>query len=151
MSDLVPYNRKNSVISKKDDFPDFRSIIDSFFNGSFFSNLMPDFGPFKVDIKEAEKEYVIEAELPGVRKEDISLSLRDGLLTISVERNEQIDEERKNYIKKERRYGSYSRSFFVNGVKQSGVTAGYNNGVLTVTATKDSLDMGKDYKIKVTE
>ena len=72
----------------------------------------------KVDIKESDDKYLLEAELPGVNKDDINIEIRNDIITISVERNEEIKEERENYIRRERRYGSFRRSFPVEDVEQ---------------------------------
>lgn len=136
MSDLIPYNNENSDFVKKNAFFNLQNMLDSFFDGSLFADAFPDMQPFRADIRETGNGYVIEAELPGVNKEDISLRLKDELLTILVQRDESIEEERTDYIRKERRYGSYGRSFFLSGVKQDGVTAVFRNGVLTVNAVK---------------
>lgn len=72
--------------------------------------------PMKVDIKERDDRYLLEAELPGVNKEDINIEIKNDIMTISVERKEVFQEERENYIKRERRYGSFRRSFPVDDV-----------------------------------
>ncbi len=128
MFGITPYNRRN---------PNLMSIFDDFFNESFFSPLLGTENPIRADIRETEKEYVVDAELPGVEKENIKLDLRDDVLTISVEHNQEINDERENYIRKERRVGKFSRSFHVENVKNEAVTAKYNNGVLTVTLPKE--------------
>ena len=87
--------------------------------------------------------------MPGVKKEDIRLDLRDGILTVGVEHDENVDEKRDNYIRKERRYGSYSRSFSVDGVNQENVTAKYNDGVLTVNLPKSEEQRPKTHRIAI--
>jgi HSP20 family protein len=110
------------------------SMFNDFFNDSFFG--FAGVNPIKADIKETEKEFIIEAEIPGAKKEDIKLDLRDDRLTISVETNEETKEERDNYIRKERRFGSCSRSFYVENVKNEDVAAKYENGILSVVLPK---------------
>lgn len=136
MFGLVPFSRRNGDIAKRNDFWDLRNVMDEFFNDSFVPTFFASGHPLKADIRETEKEYIIDAEMPGVKKEDIKLDLRDDVLTIAVEHNEERKEERDNYLRKERRYGSYSRSFCVENVQQEAVTAKYNNGVLTVVLPK---------------
>lgn len=138
MFGMVPYNRRRNDLSINNDFWDFGREMESFFNNSLLSTFFNGANPIKADIRENDKEYVIEAEIPGVRKEDIKLELYDDTLTISVEHNEIRNDERENYIRKERRYGSFSRSFYVEGVKNESVQAKYDNGVLTVRLPKDS-------------
>jgi HSP20 family protein len=137
MFGLTPYNRKNNDISRRNDIWDLRNVFNDFLNEPFFTGFAGTANPIRADIKENEKEYVVDAELPGVKKEDIKLDLRDDVLTISVEHNEQVNEERENYIRRERRVGSFSRSFVVENVRNEAVTAKYNNGILTITLPKE--------------
>ena len=80
----------------------------------------------------------MEAELPGFKKEDISVDVKDGYLTISATRNEEKDEknEKGEYIRRERRYGSFSRSFDISQIDQAGISAGFENGVLKLVLPK---------------
>lgn len=92
---------------------------------------------FKIDVKENENEYSIEAELPGVKKEEIKLDLNEGRLSISVERNENKEVEKDNYIHRERRYGKMSRSVYLSDVKPDGVNAKFKDGILEITVQKE--------------
>lgn len=132
---LTPFNRKNDSIARRDDPFGMKSFFDDFFGDAFVPTFFAEH-PMKADIRETEKEYVIEAEIPGVKKEDIKLELRDDVLTLAVEHNEETSEEKDNYIRRERKYGSYSRSFRVGNVRNEGVTAKYNDGILSVTVPK---------------
>ena len=145
---LTPAHRRRDYLAGRG-FWDFGSIFDEFFNDSFFRAFMPSTHPIRADIRETEKEYIIEAEIPGVKKEDINIELRDDILTISVERKEQINEERSDFIRRERRYGSYSRSFYVDNVKHEGAKATYNNGVLTLTLPKSDSGGRKGHTIEI--
>jgi HSP20 family protein len=149
MFGLTPYNRRNNELVSRNGMFDFRNVFDDFFSDSFLPGFFSVSNQMKADIRENEKEYVIDAEIPGVKKEDIKLELRDDTLTISVERNEQVNEERENYIRKERRYGSYSRSFYVENVKNEDVSAKYNDGILTVTLPKSKEAKEKHHRIEI--
>lgn len=149
MFGLVPFNRRANEIATRNDPFDFVSIFDNFFNDSFTPGFFTATPSIKADIKETDKEIIIEADMPGVKKEDIKLDLRDGILTIGVEQNEQAEEKKENYIRKERRYGSYSRSFRVDNVKQENVSAKYNDGVLTVSLPKQEEEKPKSHRIDV--
>lgn len=133
MFGIVPF-RNNNKINQRGGWLDMDSIFSDFFNEASlgFSGI----GGIKADIKENDREYVVEAEVPGARKEDIKLELKDDRLTISVERSEETEEENSNYIRRERRYGSTSRSFFIENVKQEDVTAKYENGILSILLPK---------------
>ncbi len=136
MFGITPYNRRNRGLIRRNDFWDIDSIFESFFNEPFFPSVFTRVNPIRADIRETDKEYIIDAEIPGVRKEDIKIDLRDDILTIAVEQTEEVNEERENYIRKERRFGSYSRSFQVDNVRNEDVTARYENGVLTIVLPK---------------
>lgn len=148
MFGLVPFNRRNGM-SVRDDFLDLNSFFDNFFNDSFTTGFFQASHPIKADIRETDKEYIIEADMPGVKKEDIRLELRDGILTVGVERNEVEEEKRESYIRKERRYGSYCRSFQVDGVKQENVTASYKDGVLVVNLPKSEEAKPRTHRIDI--
>jgi HSP20 family protein len=105
-----------------------------------------------MDVKETDKEIVVEAELPGIDEKDISLNLQDGVLTISGEKKHEQDEEKENYRVMERRYGSFQRSMRLpDTVDEDKVEASFNNGVLKVTLPKRSEAVGKQRKIPITK
>ncbi|HEX2927328.1 MAG TPA: Hsp20 family protein, partial [Ruminiclostridium sp.] len=93
--------------------------------------------------------YIVDVEIPGAKKEDIKLDLRDDILTVSIERNEEVNEERDSFIRKERRYGSYSRSFGVENVNQDAVTAKYNDGILTINLPKNETEKKNSRSIEI--
>ena len=92
----------------------------------------------RVDIKDKQDCYEITAELPGVKKEDLHVTLRNGVLTIEAEtRQEDKEEKDGKLIRQERRYGKLSRSFAVGAeVRESDISASFKDGVLTLTAPK---------------
>lgn len=149
MFGLTPYNRRNNDLTTRNGMFDFRNIFDDFFNDSFIPGFFTSANQMKADIRETEKEYVIDAEIPGAKKEDIKLELRDDTLTIAVEHNEQVNEEKENYIRKERRYGSYSRCFYVENVRNEDVAAKYNDGILTVTLPKSKEVRENHHRIEI--
>ena len=90
----------------------------------------------KTDVKENEHDFEIFVDLPGFKKEDLKLDLTDGYITISA--NKTLEEEdKKKYIRKERFYGSVSRSFYVgDSIKKEDIKAKFDNGVLTLSFPK---------------
>ncbi|MGN1295666.1 MAG: Hsp20/alpha crystallin family protein [Bacilli bacterium] len=90
----------------------------------------------RVDIKENEHDFQLFVDLPGFKKEDLSIDLTDGYITISAKKT--IEEEEKDkYIRKERFYGTISRSFYVGElIKKEDIKARFDNGVLTLTIPK---------------
>lgn len=90
-----------------------------------------------LDVAENEGEYVVTAEIPGLAKEDIDISLSEGLLTIKGEKRQEKKEETDTYHVMERSYGSFSRSLRVpNGVDLAGVKAETADGVLKIVLPK---------------
>ncbi len=145
MYGLVPFRKRGGNLSKKGDWD---SFIDDFFGNN---GILPAFfstgNSMKADIRETENEYVVETEIPGVKKEDIKLDLEDNTLTISVERNEEEKEEKENYLRRERRYGQVCRSFYVDNIKHDNVKAEYKDGILKVKLPK--LEEGKSKRHKI--
>jgi HSP20 family protein len=108
--------------------------MDDFFNTGFLTNYQS--GGIRTDVKQTEKEYIVEAELPGYKKEDINVELNDNRLTIAVSKNSEKNEETDEYIRRERQYGQLSRSFMVDNVDQENIQANYQDGILTLTLPK---------------
>lgn len=92
----------------------------------------------RVDIKDAGDHYEITAELAGVAKEDIHVHVKDGILTLEAEANEEDKEEKEGkVIRQERRYGRYMRSFDLGSdVHEADINASFNDGVLKLQAPK---------------
>lgn len=113
--------------------------MESFFDRMLHDNLglSPAVTDMKVDIKELENQYLLEAEIPGVNKDQINIDYENNYLTISVENIHEVNEEKENYIRKERRVGKTSRSFYVENIRYEDIQAKYENGLLKVTLPKD--------------
>lgn len=90
---------------------------------------------FRTDVRKEGSSYVLDADLPGFAKEDIKIELNGDMLSINAERSNVNDQKDENgaYIRRERSFGKYSRSFDVSGIDTDNITAAYNNGVLTLT------------------
>ena len=137
MSGLVPFNGKNKSLVNNNS-GDFYNMLDDFFSDNWPYNRSLARDTFKVDVQETDTQYLIEAELPGVKKEEVNLELNDGRFTISVKREENINEEKRNYIHKERRYSSMSRSIYLADAKMKNIKASLDNGVLSISIPKES-------------
>jgi len=132
MANLVPFNRGRSEIANIG----FRDMLDDFFAEAwpFRRNLMGD--TFKVDVQENEGNYYVLAELPGVKREEISVWVEEGRLTISVARDENTENEDKNYIHRERRFSSMQRNIFLSDAESEGITAKLVEGILRISIPK---------------
>lgn len=119
------------------DFPTFRDFdkVDRKLYGKHANGLM------KTDVRENEGNYELDIDLPGFKKDEISLDLKDGYLTISAEKGLDKDEEDKKgrILRQERYAGSCSRSFYVGDVKPEDIKAKYESGVLTVLVPKEDI------------
>jgi HSP20 family protein len=140
MYTLVPY-RRNLTRDLPTTFPS-----DNFFRSFFdMSDFMGTAG-FRVDVREDEKAYQLEAELPGVPKDKLNVSIDDGTLTISADLNEEKKEERGSYLYSERRSGHVERRFNLEGIDADAIKADYRNGVLLVTLPKEQPAPKKEAK-----
>ncbi|MFO7887872.1 MAG: Hsp20/alpha crystallin family protein [Eubacteriales bacterium] len=144
MFNLTPYNKRNLQNRRSED--DFYSIIDNFFNQDFSPMRDLERDTFKVDIKDEGDKYIVEAELPGIKKEEVLVDYDDGKLTIGVERKEEVNEENDNYIHRERRMASMQRCAYLNDVDIEKIDAKLEDGLLSVTAPKIE---GKENKKRI--
>ena len=95
-------------------------------------------GLMQTDIRETKDGYELDVDLPGFDKKDINLELKDGYLTIKASRNEEKEDKKHHYLRKERFTGSCSRSFYVgDSVKEEDVHAKFDNGILKLSFPKE--------------
>ena len=92
----------------------------------------------KCDIYEKEGNYHIEMDIPGFKKNEISVETKDGYLTIKAEKHSEENEqdEKKNYIRRERVYGKYERSFYLGDLDEDNIHASFEDGMLKIEKTK---------------
>ena len=102
---------------------------------------------FRTDILDEGDHFTLQAELPGFRKEDLQLELKDGVLTIGARHEETIEE--KNYLCRERRYGSVSRSFNLEGIDEELFRAKFENGVLELILPKEKATQPESRRIEI--
>ena len=108
-----------------------------------------DWAPL-VDISEDPKEYVIKAELPEMKKEDVKITLEDGMLTITGDRKFEKEENGKKYHRVERAYGSFLRTFSLpDDASPGNVSADFKDGVLKVRLTKDEKARPQQIEVKI--
>ena len=140
MYTLVPFrrnlNRELSNVFAPDNF------LRSFFD---MSDMVGQAG-FRVDIREDDKAYHLEAEIPGVAKDKLNVNVEDDTLTISADLNEEKKEENGSYLYSERRSGHVERCFNLEGIDAEQITADYKNGVLMVNLPKEQPAPKKEAK-----
>ncbi len=140
MFGITPYEKKDYDI-----FNAFQDFEKNFFGSDFRINQC------RTDIREEKDKYILEAELPGFDKEDIKLDIDGDYLVLSAEHSTDNDEKDKNgrYIRRERTYGSYQRSFDISGINADTIDAEYKNGVLKLTLPKKSIESKSAKRLQI--
>lgn len=125
---LTNYNRSNSPF----DFID--SAFDDLFRPLFYDEKLD---AMKTDIRETKDAYILDVEMPGFEKSEISMDVENGYLTIRAEKSEKDEEDKKEhrYVRKERSV-SCQRSYYIGDADEDSIKAKYDKGVLTVTLPK---------------
>jgi len=149
MLSLVPFNR-NGVQrrSNLNEVGDVYNFFDEFFNNDFFQNPAVRSANFRVDVKEEDNQYLVEAELPGFNKEDVSVNYEDGKLLISAKHEENENQEKPNYLHRERKMCSMQRMIYLDDIQTDAVTAELQNGVLKIVLPK-AVQEEKKFRIEV--
>ncbi|MBN1411920.1 MAG: Hsp20/alpha crystallin family protein [Spirochaetales bacterium] len=138
---LIKYNPIKSIFDTG-----FDTFLDRFFDDSSISGgaCLP-----RVDVKETGDNYVLEADLPGLTEKDIEVRVDNGVLILSSARKEEKEEKKDNYLIKERRETSFSRSFVLpKNTDRDNIDAKYANGVLTLTIPKTEEAKPKSIEVK---
>lgn len=137
MTALTPF-MKNEIQKKEGrDFVDFYNMMDDFFNGNLTGLKGMKADTFKLDVKDQGDSFMVEAEMPGVKKEEIQIEYQDDHLIISVSQSEEVNEEKPNYIHRERRSSSMQRSIFLKDINAEKVDAQLEEGVLKIVLPKN--------------
>ena len=123
-------------------------IFDTFFNDEF-TNAFSMEDSIKADVRETDEAYLVQAELPGINKEDVRLDYENNYLTISAHRNNEKEDSNEKYIRKERNYGEVSRSFYVGNIDKETIKAKFENGVLEITLPKNEKVVDENNKIEI--
>jgi len=125
-------------------FDDMDRVFRSLFDEDFYSNG----SRLKVDVREEDASYVLEAELPGVSENDIDVKVEDDLLHISTKKEEKKEQKSEGYLLKERKSSSYHRSFVLpKEVDRGKIDANFANGLLTLSIPK--VEAAKPRQIEV--
>lgn len=131
--------------SRIDPFAELDRVANSVFGSVLSDRNVPG---FRVDVREDDDSYHVDADVPGLAKSDITVTFEAGLLTIAGERKVEENPQEANYVLNERRTGCFSRTLRMpDGVSESGIEAALNDGVLTVTLPK--ADEVKQRRIEV--
>lgn len=137
MFDLLPFDRSGNSL-----FSYFDNLEKNMLGGMNLSQ-------FRTDILDKGDHFEMQAELPGFKKEDIHIDISGDTLTIHAENKLESQEKNGEYLRRERKYGTYSRSFDIHNIQQDGVTASYENGVLFLKLPKAAPPAPASRKISV--
>lgn len=139
MYGLTPFGRNFDL------FNIFNDLDKDFFGGSMPMNSC------RTDIRDEGDKYVMESELPGFEKDDITLDINGSYLVISAERRSDSGEkgEKGNYIRRERSFGSYKRSFDIEDVDIDKINAEYKNGILTIDLPKKQPEVPASKRLEI--
>ena len=127
MFDLIPFEHRNGNL-----FDAFDKMMES----SFFGGTDKNFAPCRTDIIDKGDKYLLKADIPGFDKGEINIDIQGNQLNISAEHKEENKNEKNNYVRCERRYGAFSRSFDIEGIDSDNISASYDNGVLELSLPK---------------
>ena len=150
MFELRPYNHRNNRIANNP-WHELDEFEKNFFSDPFDFFESDAFGGFRTDIKDQGDSYLLEADLPGFKKDDIHIDLDGDTMTISAERHSEHEEKDKsgNYMRCERSYGSYQRSFDISAVNADAMTAEYTDGVLKLTMPKKEMTVSSAKRLEI--
>ncbi len=122
-------------------------LFDDDFDSFFLST--PNRQGMKCDIYEKDDVYHIEMDVPGFNKEDINIEIKDNYLIIKAKTSDEKEEEGKNYLRRERSSGEFSRTFTLGEVDEDNANAKFENGMLFITIPKkEEIDTKKTIEIK---
>lgn len=140
MFDLIPFEHRNNDL-----FRYFDDMERAFFGGN------TDIAPCKTDILDEGNRFVLKADLPGFKKEDIHLDIEGDRLTISAEHSEEnkTEDQKNNFIRRERRHGSMSRSFDISSIDANHIEAKFENGVLELDLPKKQETVPANHRIEI--
>jgi len=134
--------------TKPADLFDWNSMLDNFFiEQPLWNTSSPS-----VDIREEDKDYRMEVEIPGLSEKDIELKVKENLLTLSTRKEEKKEEKGNGYLLRERKNREFRRSFVLQeDVEREGITASFKNGLLNITLPKKEKARPKMIEVKVSE
>ena len=145
MFGLVPFVARNELGKEENVFDHLWTVFDEPFMQGFRTD------GFKVDVKDNGESYDLTAELPGLKKENISLTYENNYLTIATKSEQSNDEkdEQGNYVRRERSQSSMSRSFYIDNIDEARATAEYKDGLLLVHMPKAAVQKEVGHTITI--
>lgn len=148
MFELKPFSRRSEDLMER-----FSKLFDDGFYQDFVPSLQKDLKSLRTDITESNDAYYVEADLPGFEKNNIEIEIENNQLTIRAKREDGKEErdEEDRIIRKERHFGEFARSFYIENIDEKKVDAILEDGVLKITLPKlkpDNNSKARRIKIK---
>ena len=139
MFDLIPFERRTSNLF---------NYLDQM-NRAFWGNSESSVVPCSTDIIDQGNQYLLRTDLPGYNKEDIHIDMDGDRMTISAQHKEETQTDDNTYIRRERRYGSMSRSFDISSIDADHIEAKFENGVLELDLPKKQETVPANHRIEI--
>ena len=139
---IIPHTpRTGTPLARWNSFDDLDRVFENFFRNAMSNVHLPNAGltdiAVKMNISETDKAYTVTAELPGLEQKDVTLTVDDGLLTLSGEKSQESEEEGKTFHRVERSYGKFTRTLQLPAdADENNISAAMKNGILSVTVAK---------------
>jgi len=139
MFDLIPFEQRS------------RNMFDYFnkMSQDFFGDMDKGLSPCRTDILDKGDKFVLKADMPGFNKEDIHINIEGDTLTLTAEHNEESNEDGKDFVRRERKYGSLSRSFDISNIDADRISASYEKGVLELELPKQEKALPPTRQIEI--
>ena len=149
MFEIRPLIRRNNSVGRYNPFRGIEELEKAFFGSSPWSD--SPMAAFRTDIRDLGDSFLLEADMPGINKEDIHIDVDNDRMTISAERHSQHEDkdEGGRYITCERSYGSYQRSFDMSGIDVDKIKAEYVDGVLKLTMPKKQEEIPSSRRLSI--
>jgi HSP20 family protein len=129
---MIIFNHGGEVMNLITRDPLLGSLFEDFYESRKQNYIM------KSDIYEKDGKYVIETDIPGFKKDDVSIDYDDGYITITAKKEEVIEDDT-NYIRRERHYGESTRSYYVGNINENEINAKFENGTLKIMVPKEEI------------
>lgn len=135
MANLTP-NKKHKALPRRDNMVDLNSMVDDYLDEAQSPTPSPTTENFKLDVREKDDEYIVDAEFAGYNKEDIQINFDNNILVISAVKKDEIYDENERYIHRERSFTSMERQLYFPNVGEGDIKARFKNGILQVHIPK---------------
>lgn len=148
MANLTP-NKKHKALPRRDNMVDLNSMVDDYLDEAQSPVSSPPTENFKLDVREKDDEYIVDAEFAGYDKEDIQMNFNYNVLAISAEKDDEMYDEDEKYIHRERSSSLVERQIYFPNVAEGEIIASFENGILQVHIPKaKELETEKIIEIK---